>query len=65
MKMKPRQQWQNAAEPQGRRQQACLQAIEELGLEQIVFGGIGRAYITIFPCPSSVLFVHCMPIRSL
>lgn len=63
--MKPRQQWQNAAGPQGRRQQACLQAIEELGLEQIVFGGIDRAYITISPSPSSILFVHCMPIRSL
>lgn len=65
MRMKARQQWRNAAEPQGTRQQACLQATEKLGLEQIVFGGIDGAHITISPFPSSILFVHCMPIRSL
>lgn len=63
--MKARQQWWNAARPQGRRQQACLQAVEELGLEQIVFSGTDRAYITISLSPSSILFVNCMPIRSL
>lgn len=65
MKMKVRQQWRNAAGPQGTRQQASLQATEKLGLEQIVFGGIDRAHITVSPSPSSILFVHCMPIRSL
>lgn len=61
MRMKARQQWWNAAGPQGTRQQAGLQAIEELGLEQIVFGGIDRVYIKISPSPSSILFVNCMP----
>lgn len=50
---------------QGRRQQAYLQAIEKLGLEQMALGGIGIAYIIISPCPLSILFVHGVLIRSL
>lgn len=54
-----------AAGPRGRRLQAYLQAIEKLRLEQVALGGIGIVSIIITPCPSSILFVHCMLIRSL
>ena len=54
-----------AAGPGGRRPQAYLQAIEKLGLEQIALGGIGVVSVIISPCPSSILFEHCVLIRSL
>lgn len=52
-----------AIAPVGRRQQAYLQAIEKLGLEQIVLGGISVVSIIMSPCPSSILFACYVLIR--